>query len=119
MAIPNRLQPLLPGNSEVFAVVSCSHIQVMLGEHDNGVWTGREQLRFAIETVVPDPTVRCENTCENDIMLIKLDSPAVYDNYVSPLDLATTCAPVGTPCTVMGWGLIESPGGKSQDVCHR
>lgn len=49
---------------------------------------------------------------QNDIALMKLKRPIIFDAHVSPICLANFDFPVGTSCYVTGWGLpgpLSSP----------
>lgn len=84
-------------------------VQLMFGEHNTEVQTGHEQFRLSEKVFCPgNGTMNCSDPLD-DIMLIKLDSPAALTEYVAALDPATTCAPVGLHCCVMGWGTITTP----------
>ncbi|XP_076594250.1 trypsin-1-like isoform X1 [Chaetodon auriga] len=88
-------------------VVSAAHcyksrFEVRLGEHNIGIRENTEQF-ISSSRVIPHPNFD-EATNANDIMLIKLSRPAVFNQYVQPVALPTSCAPVGTMCTVSGWG---------------
>ncbi|KAM7383207.1 hypothetical protein PAMP_002878 [Pampus punctatissimus] len=88
-------------------VVSAAHcyksrIEVRLGEHDIGVNEGNEQF-IRSSRVIRHPQYS-GYTLENDIMLIKLKTPATLNEYVQPVALPTSCAPAGTMCIVSGWG---------------
>ncbi|XP_015277968.1 PREDICTED: snake venom serine protease-like [Gekko japonicus] len=75
-------------------------IVIRLGEHSLSESSGHEQMRTSTETVLFNPSAVCEFECENDIMLIKLNTPAVPTAYVAPLSLATSPPSLGTSCTV-------------------
>ncbi|XP_036184395.1 anionic trypsin-like [Myotis myotis] len=94
-------------------VVSAAHcyrprIQVRLGEHNIKVEEGNEQFINSAK-VIPHPHFD-SRTADNDIMLIKLSSPAVISSRVSTVSLPTSCAPAGTQCLVSGWGNTLSSG---------
>ncbi|KAL8220151.1 UNVERIFIED_CONTAM: hypothetical protein K2H54_039674 [Gekko kuhli] len=63
-------------------------IVIRLGEHDLEESSGHEQMRTSAGTILFNPSADCENECENDIMLIKLNTPAIPTDYVAPLSLA-------------------------------
>ena len=82
-------------------------MEVRLGEHHIKYKDGPEQF-IATSTVVIHPDWD-RYKMNNDIMLIKLAAPAEINQYVSPVALPKTCAPVGTQCLVSGWGNTQSP----------
>ncbi|XP_017526018.1 anionic trypsin [Manis javanica] len=94
-------------------VVSAAHcyksrIQVRLGEHNIDVLEGGEQ--FIDSAKVIRHSKFSSWTLDNDIMLIKLSSPAVISSRVSTIALPTACAPAGTHCLISGWGNTLSSG---------
>ncbi|XP_068405694.1 anionic trypsin [Eschrichtius robustus] len=94
-------------------VVSAAHcyksrIQVRLGEHNIDVLEGREQFIDAAK-IIRHPNYN-SRTLNNDILLIRLSSPAAIDARVSTLALPSACAPASTQCLVSGWGNTLSSG---------
>lgn len=85
-----------------------SRIQVRLGEHNIDVLEGGEQ--FIDSAKVIRHSKFSSWTLDNDIMLIKLSSPAVISSRVSTIALPTACAPAGTHCLISGWGNTLSSG---------
>lgn len=85
-----------------------SRIQVRLGEHNIEVVEGNEQFINSAK-VIRHPRYNSW-TLDNDIMLIKLSSPAVISSRVSAVALPTSCAPAGTQCLISGWGNTLSSG---------
>uniref|UniRef100_A0A8C5Z5L4 trypsin n=1 Tax=Marmota marmota marmota TaxID=9994 RepID=A0A8C5Z5L4_MARMA len=79
-----------------------SRLQVRLGEHDIDVLEGDEQFIQAAK-IIRHPNFN-KDTLNNDIMLIKLTSPATISARVSTVSLPTSCPSTGTPCLVSGWG---------------
>ncbi|KAG9275927.1 trypsin [Astyanax mexicanus] len=79
-----------------------SNLALHLGEHHVFQDEGTEQRIWA-EKVITHPDYN-ESTYDNDFMLIKLSQPAVFNQYVQPIPLATTCAKEGEQCLVSGWG---------------
>lgn len=73
-----------------------------LGEHHIGINEGTEQF-ISSSRVIRHPNYDSW-TISNDIMLIKLGSPANLNGYVQPVSLPSGCAPAGTMCRVSGWG---------------
>ncbi|XP_008148678.1 cationic trypsin-3-like [Eptesicus fuscus] len=94
-------------------VVSAAHcyksrIQVRLGEHNIEVIEGSEQFINSAK-IIRHPKYN-PSTIDNDIMLIKLSSPATISSRVSTVSLPRTCADVGTQCLISGWGNTQSIG---------
>ncbi|XP_045351906.1 cationic trypsin isoform X2 [Leopardus geoffroyi] len=94
-------------------VVSAAHcyksrIQVRLGEHNIAVSEGSEQFINSAK-VIRHPRYNA-NTIDNDIMLIKLSSPATLNSRVSAISLPRSCAPSGSQCLISGWGNVQSFG---------
>ncbi|TKS82316.1 Trypsin-1 [Collichthys lucidus] len=92
-------------------VVSAAHcyksrVEVRLGEHNIKVTENTEQF-ISSSRVIRHPRYNSYNI-DNDIMLIKLRTPATLNQYVQPVPLPTSCAPAGTMCTVSGWGSTQS-----------
>ncbi|CAL8289927.1 unnamed protein product [Merluccius merluccius] len=88
-------------------VVSAAHcyksrVEVRLGEHHIRVNEDTEQF-ISSSRVIRHPNYSSYNI-NNDIMLIKLRTPAILNAYVQAVALPTACAPAGTMCTVSGWG---------------
>ncbi|XP_054477327.1 transmembrane protease serine 9-like [Anoplopoma fimbria] len=92
-------------------VVSAAHcyksrVEVRLGEHNIRVNEGNEQF-IRSSRVIRHPNYSSYNI-NNDIMLIKLSTPATLNQYVKPVALPSSCAPAGTMCKVSGWGSTQS-----------
>lgn len=81
-----------------------------LGEHNIDVVEGGEQFIDAAK-IIRHPSYNA-NTFDNDIMLIKLNSPATLNSRVSTVSLPRSCASSGTKCLVSGWGNTLSSGSK-------
>ncbi|XP_053547790.1 trypsin [Bombina bombina] len=90
------------------------HIQVRLGEHNIEVLEGTEQFIDA-DKVILHPEYNPSNI-DNDIMLIRLATPATLNEYVQPISLPTRCDPAGTQCLLSGWGNTQSNGVHFPDV---
>nr|XP_021548722.1 cationic trypsin isoform X2 [Neomonachus schauinslandi] len=100
-------------------VVSAAHcyksrIQVRLGEHNIAVSEGAEQFINSAK-VIRHPKYN-KNTLNNDIMLIKLSSPATLNSRVSAVSLPKSCAAAGTQCLISGWGNLQSVGENYPDL---
>uniref|UniRef100_G3U7D1 trypsin n=1 Tax=Loxodonta africana TaxID=9785 RepID=G3U7D1_LOXAF len=88
----------------VVSSAHCYKIEVHLGEHNMAVLEGNEQ--FINETkIIPHPDYN-STTIDNDIMLIKLKSPATINSWVSTVSLPTSCVHDPTECLISGWGNI-------------
>uniref|UniRef100_A0A8C7BTH7 trypsin n=1 Tax=Neovison vison TaxID=452646 RepID=A0A8C7BTH7_NEOVI len=98
-------------------VVSAAHcysqIQVHLGEHNIAVVEGDEQFINSAK-VIRHPKYN-EQNFDNDIMLIKLSSPATLNSRVSTISLPKSCADADTQCLISGWGNTWSFGEKYPD----
>ncbi|XP_038174778.1 trypsin-4 isoform X3 [Arvicola amphibius] len=95
-------------------VLSAAHcyerLQVRLGEHNIHVLEGGEQFIDA-EKIIRHPKYN-EDTADNDIMLIKLKSPAILNSQVSTISLPRSCPSTGAQCLVSGWGNTVKLGSK-------
>ncbi|XP_040217613.1 trypsin-like isoform X5 [Rana temporaria] len=94
-------------------VVSAAHcyqssMQVRLGEHNIAVNEGTEQ--FINSAKVIRNAAYNSRTLDNDIMLVKLASPATLNSYVKSVPLPGGCAAAGTNCVISGWGNTLSSG---------
>ncbi|VTJ73902.1 Hypothetical predicted protein [Marmota monax] len=84
---------------------------VLLGEHNLQHQDGSEQRRKATESFPhPDFNNSLPNKDHrNDIMLVKMSSPALITRAVRPLTLSSHCVTAGTRCLISGWGTTSSP----------
>ncbi|XP_076826308.1 trypsin-like isoform X2 [Brachyhypopomus gauderio] len=94
--------------SAAHCYIAPPRLALHLGEHNLFKDEGTEQRVWA-EKVIPHPDYS-DVTEDNDIMLIKLSEPAVFNQYVQPIALAPTCAAAGEKCLVSGFGNQISPG---------
>ncbi|XP_077853715.1 trypsin-2-like isoform X2 [Macaca mulatta] len=90
-----------------------NRIQVRLGEHNIKVLEGTEQFINAAK-IISHPKYN-NKTLNNDIMLIKLFSPAVINDRVSTISLPTAPPAAGTMCLISGWGNTLSFGADYPD----
>ncbi|XP_053478498.1 trypsin [Ictalurus furcatus] len=88
--------------SAAHCYVPAHRLALHLGEHNVFTDEGTEQRIWA-EKVIPHPNYN-DNTHDNDFMLIKLSQPAVFNQYVQPIPLASSCTVAGEECLVSGWG---------------
>lgn len=85
-------------------------MDVRLGEHNIEENEESEQIKKPAKIIVhPDYD---SWLLDNDIMLIKLESPVTIDASVSPIPLSIGCPAVGTNCLISGWGNTLSNGGE-------
>ncbi|XP_018409317.1 PREDICTED: trypsin-like [Nanorana parkeri] len=102
-------------------VVSAAHchkqkVQIRLGEHNIFVSEGTEQFISNAKSI-KHPRYN-SRTLDNDILLIKLSTPAVLNNYVNVIPLPSGCVDAGTSCLISGWGNTLSSGSNYPDLLH-
>nr|XP_028702234.1 trypsin-3-like [Macaca mulatta] len=107
---PTRCSCILATTSVVApSSVNNGRIQVILGEHNINVLEGTEQF-ISADKIICHPEYN-PTTLDNDIMLIKLSTPAVINDYVSIIPLPTHPPVPCTECLISGWGNTLSYGG--------
>ncbi|XP_066266985.1 chymotrypsin B-like [Branchiostoma lanceolatum] len=83
---------------------------VVLGEHDRGSGTESTQ-RLRIGRKICHPQYN-SNTIDYDICLLKLATPAVFNDHVHPVCLGDSgdeaSFPAGMDCLTSGWGLQDA-----------
>ncbi|XP_014816478.1 PREDICTED: cationic trypsin-3-like, partial [Calidris pugnax] len=94
-------------------VVSAAHcyksrIQVQLGKHNLELTESTQQ--FINSAKVIRHSGYSAYTLDNDIMLIKLSTPAQLNRAVQTIPLPTSCVTTGTMCLISGWGNTLSSG---------
>ncbi|NXI37847.1 TRY1 protein, partial [Galbula dea] len=99
-------------------VVSAAHcyksrIQVQLGRTNLGITESTQQLISAAK-IIRHPGYSA-STLDNDIMLIKLATPAQLNKAVQTIPLPTSCVTTGTTCLISGWGNTLSSGSNYPD----
>lgn len=84
---------------------------VRLGAHSLQRQEGCEQTRTATESFPhPDFNNSLPNRDHrNDIMLVKMRTPAHLTWAVRPLTVSPCCVPAGANCLISGWGTMSSP----------
>ncbi|XP_030043506.1 anionic trypsin [Microcaecilia unicolor] len=100
-------------------VVSAAHcymsrIQVRLGEHDIETEEGTEQF-INSALVIQHPKYNSWYL-DNDIMLIKLSTPAILGPHVQVINLPSQCPVPGAQCLISGWGNTLSNGANYPDL---
>ncbi|XP_069057971.1 anionic trypsin-2-like [Pleurodeles waltl] len=106
----------LINNEWVVSAAHCykSRIQVRLGEYNIEVIKGDEVFINSAK-VIRHPRYNSW-TFDNDIMLIKLSSPATFSACIKSIPLPTRCAPAGNDCLISGWGNTLSSGSNYPDL---
>ncbi|KAM4904523.1 trypsin-2 [Sylvia borin] len=99
-------------------VVSAAHcykyrIQVQLGKHNLALTESTQQ--FINSAKVIRHSGYSAYTLDNDIMLIKLATPAQLNKAVQTVALPTSCVAAGTTCLISGWGNTLSSGSNYPD----
>lgn len=85
-----------------------SRIQVVLGTNNLASKESTQQTISSAKIIRhPDYSY---STLDNDIMLIKLATPAVLNRAVQTVALPTSCVATGTTCLISGWGNTLSSG---------
>ncbi|XP_027697069.1 anionic trypsin-like isoform X1 [Vombatus ursinus] len=79
-----------------------SQFHVRLGEHNIEVFEGNEQFIYS-EKLIPQSDHN-KKTFYNNIMLVKLKTPAVIHIRVTTISLPKSCASAGAKCLISGWG---------------
>uniref|UniRef100_A0A8C8RZZ0 trypsin n=1 Tax=Pelusios castaneus TaxID=367368 RepID=A0A8C8RZZ0_9SAUR len=100
----------LINNQWVVSAAHCykSRIQVRLGEYNIDVLEGGEQFIDSAK-VIRHPQYNSW-VLDNDIMLIKLATPATLNARVATIALPSACVTAGTECLISGWGNTLSSG---------
>nr|XP_030705858.1 kallikrein-7-like [Globicephala melas] len=65
-----------------------------------------QKIRATMSFRHPDYSTQSQ---ANDLMLVKLRTPAKLSSTVKKVNLPSRCEPPGTTCTVSGWGTTTSP----------
>lgn len=83
-----------------------SSIEVQLGKHNLALKESTQQVIRASK-IIRHSGFNPE-TLDNDIMLIKLATPAQLNEAVQTISLPTSCVTAGTECLISGWGNTRS-----------
>uniref|UniRef100_A0A8D0DHH8 Peptidase S1 domain-containing protein n=1 Tax=Salvator merianae TaxID=96440 RepID=A0A8D0DHH8_SALMN len=86
-------------------------LSIHLGEHDLRKQDNGEQYGKAVKVIRhPDyePVL-----LKNDIMLLRMEPPAILGDTIKIIPMAKECAPTGTKCVISGWGTTSFPKCKS------
>nr|XP_032821700.1 trypsin-like [Petromyzon marinus] len=93
---------------------TASRISVRIGEHNIFVNEGTEQ-QIQASKAIQHPQYNSW-TIDNDIMLIKLSSPATLNQYAQAIALPSSCVNTGVMCTISGWGETQTTTSRFPDV---
>ncbi|XP_043934991.1 trypsin-like [Protopterus annectens] len=85
-----------------------SRLQVRLGEQNTDASEGTVQS-INTQRIIRHPGYN-SMTLDNNIMLIKLASPAILNAYVQPVSLPSACPVEGTYCLISGWRKPQNTG---------
>ena len=92
--------------SSFFSHRQASVWRVAAGKHYETKINRHLQVRHA--TIVIVHSSYDSMSSDNDIALVKVDTPFQLNTYVSSVCLPTTQPTVGDYCYITGWGYIES-----------
>ncbi|XP_057271920.1 trypsin I-P1-like [Pezoporus wallicus] len=100
-------------------VVTAAHcykysMQVQLGKHNLALKESTQQVIRASKIIRHSGFN--SDTLDNDIMLIKLATPAQLNSAVQTVSLPTSCVTAGTTCIISGWGNTRSSGSSYPDT---
>ncbi|XP_075927872.1 trypsin-2-like [Petromyzon marinus] len=99
--------------SSTSSTPSAPSISVRIGEHNIFASEGTEQWIQASKAI-PHPQYSSATT-DNDIMLIKLSSPATLNQYAQAVPLPSSCVGTGVMCTISGWGETQTSVGEDSE----
>lgn len=85
--------------------IRASRIRVGVGLHD---WRQRGQGRIHKVKYIIKNKDYDESTLDNDIAMLKLRTPIMFNKHASPICLPSQDARAGTRCFVTGWGSIRA-----------
>jgi len=86
--------------------------KIRVGEHERYVSEGTEK-EYQVEKIFIHPDYNYPSVINNDIAVLKLQTPIQFNKYVSPVCLPDNDVPVGTECYITGWGKVRHPGDMS------
>uniref|UniRef100_A0A8D0B9E5 Peptidase S1 domain-containing protein n=1 Tax=Salvator merianae TaxID=96440 RepID=A0A8D0B9E5_SALMN len=82
-------------------------IHTRMGDHSLRANEGTEQCITSAQKFI-HPNYN-PITHDSDLMLIRLSNPAILNENVMPIQVATHCAQPNTRCVVSGWGTTRTP----------
>merc|ERR1719318_1012129 len=82
-----------------------SSFTIRTGEYNRAILEGTEQ-EYDVEKIITHPDYD-PRKLNNDIALLKLKSPVMFDKYRAPVCLPSLPPKVGDNCTITGWGKMK------------
>uniref|UniRef100_A0A8D0BER9 Peptidase S1 domain-containing protein n=1 Tax=Salvator merianae TaxID=96440 RepID=A0A8D0BER9_SALMN len=89
-------------------------IHTRMGDHSLRANEGTEQCITSAQKFI-HPNYN-PITHDSDLMLIRLSNPAILNENVMPIQVATHCAQPNTRCVVSGWGTTRTPQSQFPDL---
>jgi len=102
---------------------------IRVGEFDRNTKSGHE-AEYQVKKVFRHEDYNVPSPINNDIALLELEKPILFNTYVQPICLPQADPAVGTECYITGWGKMKHPGNMvrylqqakmpvvSRDVCN-
>jgi len=89
---------------------SASSFEVVLGDYDHRRSEGEQ--RIPVKRIIMHPRYNMRRQLNNDIALMELSKPAMFNERVQPACLPDQdeAPAVGSKCFITGWGKIRHPG---------
>lgn len=91
-------------------------MEVVAGEYQLSMQEDSEQVR-EVQDVILHPQYDAV-TYENDIAIVKLTEPLLFNEYVQPISLPPEGKVLAGECMVAGWGPVKE-GGKDTDIPNK
>ncbi|XP_028416289.1 transmembrane protease serine 3-like [Dendronephthya gigantea] len=102
-------------NEWIVSAAHCFHddrntanYKITVGDHDLRYSSRYEQVVPIERLIIHDDYD--PNSQDNDIALLKLETPIKYNSRALPVCLPSSNLPAGTQCWVTGWGALEEDG---------
>jgi len=86
-----------------------SKFLVAVGEHDTSHREGMERW-YRVKKIYEHPDYNQPSMLNNDIAVLEVDPPIMFNRYAQPVCLPDKSLPSGTDCYVTGWGKTRHPG---------
>jgi len=82
---------------------------IRVGEFDRNTKSGHE-AEYQVKKVFRHEDYNVPSPINNDIALLELEKPILFNKYVQPICLPQADPAVGTECYITGWGKMKHPG---------